>query len=178
MTYPKVRLHLYESFTARVTEGLVNGTLDAGILRDGDPSDLLEVTTIYSEPFVAVLPASHPRARQKSISPGSLRDEPFVYYPRSAGTRAYEKPLTMCEEHGFRPQIVQEASHWLSILQLVGAGLGVTIAPACVQRIALPEVVCIPLRDAKVVSNIEFAWLKGESRPIVAQFRQIAKETQ
>lgn len=172
--YPRVRMHLYESFTARVTEGMENGTLDAGILRDGDPSDKLETVTIFSEPFVAVLPATHPRARQKTISPASLRGEPFVYYPRSAGSRAYEKPLTLCEEHGFRPQIVQEASHWLTILQLIGAGLGVTIAPACVQRIALPEVVCLPLREAKVVSNIELAWLKGDTRPIVAQFRQIA----
>lgn len=172
--YPGMRLHLYEPFTARVTGGLLNGTLDAGILRDGDPSDRLEVTTIYSEPFVAVLPATHPRALQKTISTASLRDEPFVYYPRHAGSRAYEKPLALCEEHGFRPQIVQEASHWLTILQLIGAGLGVSIAPACMRRIALPEVVCLPLRDAKVTSNIELACLKGETRPIVAQFRQIA----
>src|SRR6202789_1521942 len=173
--YPQVRLYLHESFTALVTEGLENGTLDAGILRDGDPVEGLQVTTILSEPFVAVLPATHPCAKQKSISIASLRDEPFVYYPRSAGARAYEKPLTLCEEHGFRPQIVQEASHWLTILQLVGAGLGVSIAPACVQRLGLPDVVCVPLRNAKVVSNIELACLRGESRPIVERFMQIAK---
>ena len=34
--------------------------------------------------------------------------------------------MTLCEEHGFRPQIVQEASHWLTILSLIGAGLGVS----------------------------------------------------
>ncbi len=71
-----------------VTEGLENGTLDAGILRDGDPIEGLNVTTILSEPFVAVLPATHPCAKQKSISPALLRDQPFVYYPRSAGARA------------------------------------------------------------------------------------------
>src|SRR5450432_1744680 len=55
--YPRVRLRLHESFTARVVEGLENGTLDAGILRDGDTSEGLHVKTIFSEPFVAVLPA-------------------------------------------------------------------------------------------------------------------------
>jgi DNA-binding transcriptional LysR family regulator len=105
--YPRVRLHLHESFTAMVIEGMENGTLDAGILRDGDPVEGLHVTTIFSEPFVAVLPATHPCAKQKSISPAVLRGEPFIYYPRSAGARAYDKPLTLCEEHGFRPQIVQ-----------------------------------------------------------------------
>ncbi len=169
---PNVRLHLHESFTSRVIEGLENGTLDAGILRDGDPVAGLRVTTIFSEPFVAVVPAQHALAKRKRVSAGSLRDEPFVYYPRSAGVRAFEKPLTLCEEHGFRPQIVQEASHWLSILQLVGAGMGVSIAPACVRQIAAPAVVCIPLLGSKVVSNVELACLAGDTRPIVERFAQ------
>jgi DNA-binding transcriptional LysR family regulator len=175
--YPRVKLHLHESFTAQVIEGMENGTLDAGILRDGDPVEGLQVTTILSEPFVAVLPATHVCARQKSLSIAMLRDEPFVYYPRSAGARAYEKALTLCEEHGFRPQIVQEASHWLSILRLIGAGLGVSIAPACVRRIASEEVVCLPLRGTRAVSNIELAWLAGDARPIVERFKQIAEST-
>jgi DNA-binding transcriptional LysR family regulator len=137
----------------------------------------LQVTTILSEPFVAVIPATHPCAQQKTISVASLRNDPFVYYPRSAGARAYEKPLTLCEEHGFRPQIVQEASHWLTILRLIAAGQGVSIAPACVRRIASAEVVCLPLRGAKAVSNIELAWLAGDSRPIVERFRHIAEST-
>jgi DNA-binding transcriptional LysR family regulator len=172
--YPRVRLHLHESFTSLVTEGLENGSLDAGILRDGDALEGFEVITIHSEAFLAVLPATHPLARTKSISVAALRDEPFVYYPRSAGTRAYEKPLTLCEEHGFRPQIVQEASHWLTILRLIAAGQGVSIAPACVRQIASPDVVCLPLRGAKAVSNIELAWRAGDTRPIVERFRHIA----
>ena len=40
-----------------------------------------------------------------------------------------------------------------TILLLVGAGLGVSVAPACVRRIASPEVVCIPLRGAKVAAK-------------------------
>jgi len=174
--YPSVRLHLNESFTAKVIEGLKNGTLDAGLLRDGDPGDLADgfvSTTIYSEPFVAVLPSRHRRAKQKSISPAALRDDPFVYYPRSAGIHAFEKPLSLCEEHGFRPQIVQEAHNWLTILRLIGAGLGVTIAPACVRLIASPEVVCLPIQGSKIVSNIELATFAGESRPIVKRFAEM-----
>jgi DNA-binding transcriptional LysR family regulator len=173
--YPRVRLHLHESFTARVIEGLQDGSLDAGILRDGDPVKGLHATTIFSEPFVAVLPATHPRAKQKSISPAALRDEPFVYYPPSAGTRAFEKPLAIFERYGFRPRIVQEASHWLSILRLIGAGLGVSVAPECVRRIASPEVVCLDLRESNAVSNMELAWVEGESRAIVAQFAQLVR---
>lgn len=176
--YPRVRLHLHESFTARVIEGLENGTLDAGILRDGGPVEGLSVTAIFSEPFVAVLPANHPRAKQKSISPAALRDEPFVYYPPSAGARAFDKPLAIFEQYGFRPQIVQEASHWLTILRLIGAGLGVSVAPECVRRIVSPDVVCLALRGTKAVSNIELAMRAGESRAIVRRFAQIVTSAQ
>lgn len=178
--YPKVRLQLHESFTALVVEGLQNGTLDVGLLRDGDATEGLTATPIFHEPFVAVLPAAHPRAKQKTISAGDLREEPFVYYPRSAGTRAFEKPFLYCEEFGFQPRIVQEASHWLTILRLIASGLGVSIAPECVRQIASPEVVCLPLECSRkqgvITSQIEMAWREGERRPIVGRFAAIVEE--
>ncbi len=172
--YPKVHLRLHESFTSRVVEGLENGSLDVGILRDSDATEGLQLKTILTEPYVAVLPQSHRCAAQKSISPAMLRDEPFVHYPRSAGARAFDKPLKIFESYGFQPRIAQEASHWLTILRLIGAGFGVSVAPACVRQIASPEVVCLPLRGVKETSHIELAWLVGESRPIVEAFAQIA----
>jgi DNA-binding transcriptional LysR family regulator len=174
--FPRVQMRLYESFTSRVVEGLENGTLDAGILRDGDARETLNVTPLFTEPYVAVLPATHRCAAQKSISPGMLRNDPFIYFPRSAGARAFEKPLALFEQYGFRPQIVQEASHWLTILNLVGVGLGVSVAPACVRRIASRGVACVPLRGAKLVSTIELARRAGDARPIVERFFQVAAD--
>jgi hypothetical protein len=52
----------------------------------------------------------------------------------------------------------------------------VSVAPACVQRIASKGVVCLPIRNAKVVSNVELAWLRGDSRPIVERFARIAAQ--
>ncbi|RRA49467.1 LysR substrate-binding domain-containing protein [Acidipila sp. EB88] len=173
-THPRVRLHLYESFTSRVQEGLQNGSLDVGILRDSDVVEQLHTAPLYAEPYVAVLPATHACARQKSLAPAALQGEPFVYYPRSAGARAFEKPLRIFEEHGFRPQIVQEASHWLTILRLVGAGMGVSVAPACVRQITSAEVVCLPLRGTEAASELEVAYAAGDTRPIVQNFARLA----
>lgn len=173
--YPNVNLQLHESYTSGVVQGLLNGSLDAGILRDGGPSDGLEVETLYSEPFVAVLPVRHPLAKQKTLSPAALRDQPFVFFPAFSSKQAYAKPISLCEAHGFRPNIVQEAPQWLTLLRLVGAGLGVTIAPACVERIAAPDVVCRSLRGAKVRSDIELAYRSAEDRAIVKAFAGIAR---
>ena len=71
--FPQVQMRLYESFTSRVTEGLENGTLDAGILRDSDAPETLSVMPLFTEPYVAVLPAAHACAGRKSISPKMLK---------------------------------------------------------------------------------------------------------
>jgi hypothetical protein len=76
-------------------------------------------------------------AGKRDFSVAALRNDSFVFYSSTAGKLAFEKPMSLCEEHGFRPHIVQEASYWLTILSL-----GVTIAPACVQKIASSDVVC------------------------------------
>jgi DNA-binding transcriptional LysR family regulator len=172
--YPSVELHLNELYSSRISAGLEGGTLDIGILRDADPSASLHIETLYTEPFVALLPAHHPLAKRRTLSPAALRDEPFVFYPRSASIRAYEKPLSICESFGFRPHIAQEATHWLTILRLVGTGIGVSIAPACVRSIVSNEAVCIPFRDVSVVSHVEIAWRNGDDRAMIDRFAQLA----
>jgi DNA-binding transcriptional LysR family regulator len=173
--YPKVQLQLHESFTSGVVQALANGTLDVGLLRDGGPVEGLDVEVLYSEPFVAVVPEAHRLARQRTISAAQLRDEPFVFFSQAAGRNAYAKTFALCEAHGFRPHVVQEGPQWLTILRLVGAGLGVTIAPACVEQIAAPTVACRGLRGAHVRSDIELAFRTGEDRAIVNAFSTIAR---
>jgi DNA-binding transcriptional LysR family regulator len=175
--YPKVNLQLHESYTSAVVQKLLKGELDAGFLRDSGQVSGLEIEPLFSEPFIAVVPKKHPLAKHKAISAKELRDEPFVFFSPSAGTLAYEKPVSICEEYGFRPRVVQEAPQWLTIMRLIGAGLGVTIAPACVKQVAAQNVACLSLRRATVESDIELAYRTSEDRPIVEAIAMVARES-
>lgn len=178
--FPKVHLQLHEMYSSGVIGAVKEGSLDVGFVRDGDPTEGIESEALFSEQFLAVLPAKHPLARSRTIDVGALAGEPFVFYSPLAGNRAYERPMSLCEAAGFRPRVVQEAPQWLTIMRLVGAGLGVSIGPACVERIATPEVVCrrlrTPGRVRAVRSEIELAWRAGENRPIVETFCRMARE--
>jgi DNA-binding transcriptional LysR family regulator len=174
--FPNVHLQLHESYTSKVIAQLADGTLDAGFLRDGGPTPGLVVEPVYSEPFVAIVPVNHPLAASKAISAALLRDEPFVFFTPTAGSYAFEKGIAPCLEHGYRPRVVQEAPQWLTILRLVGAGFGVTIAPACVRQIAVDDIVCLDLSDTQARSEVELAYRTGEDRAIVAAFASIAHE--
>jgi DNA-binding transcriptional LysR family regulator len=139
--HPNVELRLREGATEEQMPFLLDGTLDLGFLRDGEARDGLTMETILREPFVAVLPARHKLAGKSSISPAALKDEPFVLFARRMGALAYDRTVACCEAEGFRPNFVQDAPQWPTVLRLVAAGLGVSLAPACVARITTPGVV-------------------------------------
>ena len=173
--YPKVNLQLAEFHTSGIIQQLLDDAMDVGVMRDSGPTDGLVVERLFCEPFVWVVPRRHSLAKRKALSGAELRDEPFVMPPVIASRRAYDKMVSLCEECGFRPQVVQEAPQWLTILRLVGAGIGVTVAPACVQRIATPDVVCRKVQRTRTRSDIELAYRIGEDRAIVKTFCDVAK---
>src|SRR5580658_2228956 len=78
--YPKIELRLRESVTAEQIPSLLDGTLDLGFLRDGEPRDGLSIEPILRERFIAVLPSRHRLARRATIRPADLRHEPFVFF--------------------------------------------------------------------------------------------------
>jgi DNA-binding transcriptional LysR family regulator len=139
--HPNVELRLREGATEEQMPLLLDGTFDLGFLRDGEARGGLTIETILREPFVAVLPARHKLAAKTAISPAALKDEPFVLFARRMGSLAYDRTVACCEAEGFRPNFVQHAPQWPTVLCLVAAGLGVSLAPACVARITTPGVV-------------------------------------
>src|SRR4029077_6987178 len=76
--HPEVQLRLRELVTAEQMSSLLDGTLDLGFLRDGEPRDGLSIESILRERFIAVLPARHKLSRKTTIRPADLRNEPFV----------------------------------------------------------------------------------------------------
>jgi DNA-binding transcriptional LysR family regulator len=103
-----------------------------------------------------------------------LKDEPFVFFPKSAGPTAWNRTMDLCEEQGFHARIVQEAPHWVTVVSLVGAGLGLTIAPACIRNVAGPTVACRPL-----VSHgrtfVELAHRSDDNNPVITAFCMLAR---
>jgi len=145
--YPKVELRLRELVTAEQMLSLLDGTLDLGFLRDGESRDGLSIESILRERFIAVLPARHRLAGQATIRPRDLRDEPFVLFARRMGPLAFDRTISCCEAEGFRPKVVQEAPQWPTVVRLVAAGSGISLAPACVANFAMPEVVYKKVRS-------------------------------
>jgi DNA-binding transcriptional LysR family regulator len=173
--YPKVELRLRESVTAAQIAALVEGTLDLGFLRDGDPTEGIQMTTLLREPYVAVLPAGHTLVRKRSLRVEDLGREPFIFFDRSNGPLAFDRTMECCEKSGFRPRIVQEAPQWPTLVRLVAAGLGVSLAPACVASIAIPGAVYREVHNA-ARTTVDLAVKAGSDKVLPRNFMQIAHQ--
>jgi DNA-binding transcriptional LysR family regulator len=96
-----------------------------------------------------------------------------VFFPRTAGELAYRRNLQPCVDAGFEPRIVQEASNWVTIFHLVGAGVGVTVAPASAAAIRPDTVASIPL-DSAARSEVQFVTRTDDDRSVVRNFADIS----
>jgi DNA-binding transcriptional LysR family regulator len=172
--YPKVELRLRELVTADQIAALLDGTLDLAFLRDGDPTDGIQMTTVLKEPYVAVIPEGHRLAGKRILRVGDLGKEPFIFFARRMGPLAFDRTMACCERSDFRPNIVQEAPQWPTLVRLVAAGLGVSLAPACVANIAIPGAV---YRDvhANCRSTVDLGIKAGSESVLQRNFIQIAR---
>ena len=143
---PNVSFVLEESSSGDMVSGLRDDRLDVAFIRSGlvDPEGIT-VHPLLQEDMVAAFPARHPLTRRARLTLKDLADETLILYRRPDGRGLYDVIIAACAEAGFSPHVGQEAPRIVSTLNLVAAGLGITIVPASLSRLPLEGVTYKPL---------------------------------
>lgn len=170
--YPDVTLTLRESFTGEQFAALAQGRLDVGFVRFTglEPPPGLAVREIRRDALRLVIHARHSLAEAPALSLAALRDEPFITYPRDAGTGLGRLVRRLCLAAGFEPHIVQEAREATTQIGLVAAGLGVTLLPAPLECVRLAGVRYLPLTDEGAHVSLGVATRADDASPLLARF--------
>lgn len=168
--HPLVQVHLTEGWTAHLLARLLRGDLDLAIVRDPDPQSGVQLTPFYEERFVAAVPSAHRLAGLERIDGAELAGDPFVFFPPAAGVLATARNLAPVVAGGAIPEVVQEASSWTTLLHLVAAGVGVTVAPASALLAAPAGVVALELEGAVEPSVLAWATRADDTRPVLRAF--------
>jgi DNA-binding transcriptional LysR family regulator len=174
--YPEVELELRNVLTEDQIIQLSDGRLDVGLLRlPVSAQEQIETTVLHKEPFILMLPASHPLARKRVLRLEHLRDANFVMYTRKLAPAFHDRILGILNDAGISPHIVQEASEMHTLASLVAAGLGITLAPSSIQLLHhLPGVVVRKLPGMLPLSEIGMAFRKRDSSTTVRLFVDVA----
>lgn len=171
---PLVSLELEESGSSELVHGLHNETVDAAFIRSpvADVVDLL-VTPLIEERMVIALPTGHPLTNNLSepLKLSELANHTFILYKRPGAPGLYDSIITACRGAGFSPRVGQEAPRIVSTLNLVAAGLGVSVVPESLRSLQMEGVVYRTLAaGTQLTAPLILACRRGENSATVQRF--------
>ena len=129
---PDLQVIIEEGFTADLRVRLKQGSLDAIILARPFSESGVEILSLYKEPFVVVLPSSHPWSTKKSIRRDELAEETVLLLGK--GNCFRDQVLQVCPGclrigHQDDLQKTLEGGSIETIRHMVASGVGITVLP-------------------------------------------------
>ncbi|MCC8427063.1 LysR family transcriptional regulator [Mucilaginibacter sp. UR6-11] len=160
--FPYIKTSLYERPTIKQIEALEQGKLDVGILRAPVQSAKLTVQTLFFDPFMVVMPSVGKKFSSNQQLAEFIKNKPFIFFNKEYAPQYFDKLVEICHRLGFEPDITHEVNNVHSIVQLVEAGLGVTILPLSLkQQYAGLQLSFAELRDIPVNTEVVLAYKKA-----------------
>lgn len=169
--FPYIKTNLFEMPSLPQVKALEQGSLDVGVLRAPIHSAELKVQTLFIDPFVVVAPVMKSRFKGQEKLAAYLKSSPFIFFNRDFAPHYNDKLIEICARMGFKPDIVHEANNAHSILQLVEAGLGVSILPHSLkQQYSYLKVSFIELENIPVSTEVVLAYKQGNKSAALKWF--------
>ncbi len=159
--YPGITLELHEGSVSKIHHDLRERTTDFAIAPSfGDAKDLAH-DVVLSDPFVAVLPRKAV-FKGRSISLPELARHPQLAQPRDTAVRVRVEQAFRAVGLDFQPAI--EVAHHQTLLNMVAAGLGVTVLPTiCLPTGTRHAYQIVPLRPSGLERHICIVTLRGKT---------------
>jgi DNA-binding transcriptional LysR family regulator len=157
--YPLLNLFIAGSANSEVILGqLIAHKLDVGIISATYGHPKIGWRLVAADRLGAFVPSHHALAGKHDVILSDLRDEPFIMTDASGGFVLRDLTLQVCQEAGFRPNVIQEATDSQTVFALVAAGLGLSIVPESALAIRPADVAYVPLADVEQRLESIIAW--------------------
>ena len=173
---PDLPLIIEEDYTQALIERLHHGDLDAAIVSLPSNEPGLEVQSIYDEPFVIVLPSSHPLNINETISVSQLCQETVLLLgPAHCFRKQVLEMIPALEKSLFANHDLQSAlagGSLETIRHMVASGIGVTILPttaACAEKYSQRLVTIRRFAGIHPTRRIALVWRKNFPRTVAVR---------
>ena len=169
--YAGIDIHVRETLTQKLIRELAEGRLDAAIvaLPVSEPS-FVEIA-LFAEDFVLVRPAEDEGKPAPDIE--TLREMRLLLLEEGHCFR--DQALSFCNMHSGSPRELLDASSLSTLVQMVGAGIGVTLIPemAVAVETRSASVSIARFESEKPSRTIGMIWRK--TSPLAKQLLQISE---
>lgn len=164
---PKMPLELEENLTLNLTGMLKSGKLDVIMIALPFDEPAVVTTSLYDEPFKALVPIGHPWQKKKLLDSRQLGSEK-VLLPH-AGHCFRQQVLDTCPELSRSDAEGWHGNSLETIRQMVASGFGITVLPcsALTPKYENKRLIAIDLAKPVPGRRIGLAWRRGFTRPQV-----------
>jgi DNA-binding transcriptional LysR family regulator len=173
-----VELVLRELTSFQQIQELRSRVIDVGFDRlpnENENDTALSFLPILQESLVIALPEQHPLAAKSQIPLKALADEPFVLPPPDL-VPSYSQIINLCQQVGFTPKVVQQATWMITVLSLVAGGVGVALLPANAQNLVRKGVVYREIQGENLTRQLAVIWRRDDSSIILREFIALTKD--
>jgi DNA-binding transcriptional LysR family regulator len=165
--HPGVVLTLNELNDNDIFTALVERALDAALVTSHTIRPGTTTVPLYRERLVAALPVMHGLASRDSLTWDQLRTEIFLTQGWD-GSHAARDLYASFLGRGVR--FAPHPAGKQSIMALVGAGFGITLATSSQSEVSFPGVVYKPIAEDDAWLQVELAWLATSEDAAVGRF--------
>jgi DNA-binding transcriptional LysR family regulator len=126
--HPRTRIVIQERNSSATAQAVLDGTADLGLVHGWPANDTnLQVDLVARDAPVVVMPPGHPLSRTADVKPDALAAFPLIVTVEGCRYREYLDALL--QGAPVRPHIRGVADSVPALVQMVSAGLGVSILP-------------------------------------------------
>lgn len=171
-----MRVELREDYSAVLAKLLLDGSLDVVIAALPYAFDHLDTEVLGTDALVVAVPASHAAVRAGRITLAQLRDAPTVTLDPAHCLG--EQVAGFCSSRQVSPSVVCRSAQLATVLELVGAGVGISIVPAmAAARHNTPSCAYVPLAEHSLQREIVAVWRRGAAKsPQARAFVECVRE--
>lgn len=166
--YPKLNVKMLDQTPGEMIRSLRQGEIDVALTLHG--ADLLardfytrKLATVRS---LVVLPVNHRFADEKQVSLAQLKDENFVQGSDDSVPGYSHRIVQFCRKYGgFRPRMVAivGAAGLVESLALAANEDAISIQPAFISHLNVPNAVMVPIADAGATWDLFVVWQRGKA---------------
>jgi len=174
--FPLVDVDLVEMTPRKQLDALLDNQVDLGFVAKAEVESANEFAF---EPVMDVelrlaLALEHPLSKLRRIPVAKLEEERLILFKRSAAPATHDLLLRLCRSAGFEPNIVKQSDRPQSILDLVAAGVGVSILPELFQRYQA-DLVMRPLIPRPPKISLCMVWRQNDTSAALHAFRAMIR---
>ena len=184
--HASIDLSIKEMNAAELTEAVVESRLHCAVLRvPVERPEGLAFETLLREPVRVALPLDHPLAAKPSrggrsrpaVTLRDLQRDAFILVRRPGAPGLYANLLALCAEEGFAPAVAAEVDRMMTGLNLVAAGVGVTVVPASMEGAHPDAIEFRPLAESdRLDAPLTLVWREAECDGPTAHFVALARQ--